>query len=1343
MSKLFGAARAAAVSIAALVVWAQGCSSAGETRTANVTDTDAAVTDAPAGLALALALARPDVTLDRFLKDSLGGFERGGSFLASRGFRGVGAGPSRIAARLGSRADLAFHVGLGPDVDHAIALSRDGASSSEVTLHDGRALYAEAYPSTDLIAVSSTERYEELLLLRDARAPSRFSFRYTLPSSMPMVSDQPDGALLFRDASGQPAIRMDKPYALDSRGQRRDATAKVQGDRIVIELDPKGLEFPVLLDPAFDVAVWTLVSSSSPPGGRYGHAMTFHAATNVVLMNGGYDGFGYVNDSWTFNGTSWSSTTTGPSARRYAAMAYDAARSETVLFGGFNTTSAQGLNDTWVYAAGTWTQKCIVGTNCVGGTEAPTVRFGHTMAYDSGLGRVLLFGGNAAGVGDNNEIWEWNGATAKWAKRCTGGCVPPLARTQHGMAYDANAARMVVYGGTGVAAPAGLRQDTQLYNSATDSWSNPAPATSPGYLQQHSMTYDSVRKRVLLFGGRDVSNVAHNETWQWNGSNWSQIAISASTTCLAGAGAPYSGPCTRSSTPIVFDPVRKNTVTFSGIITGSLAPYPAETHTLTVRGDQCSAGTTCDTGLCTDGVCCTAASCGTCQRCDTGTLAASGVCTPVLGADDPDTCTGTSTCDGSGVCKKKNGQPCSAGSECSSGACIDNTCCGDTSCGSVACRSCANATGTCTTVVANADDGPCTGANTCNAAGVCKKKSGQGCSAGTECASANCVDDTCCTTTCTTPCRSCANAAGTCTTLVSNQEDGTACNGINSCDASGNCKKKTGQGCSAGTECVTGNCVDSYCCDTACSGGCDACSAAAGASQNGTCTVLSAGAAGQCSPYKCGGTAVCPTTCSSDGNCAAGYYCSGNACLPKKALGASCSNTNECTSTYCADGVCCNTTCTGKCMACDAANKQSGTSSGTCDAAKQGTNPGNQCILSSDPCGDQASCSGTPGECAKAPNGKSCGPTTCQNGAVSGKVCNGSGLCVDQTDAQCAPYVCKGSACSSPCTADTDCQTDYYCATGVCVAKSNNGAGCSAANSCKSGFCVDAVCCDAPCAGQCQACAELGSLGQCKVVTGDPRSPRPACQGAGADPCKGACDGANPTACTYPASGTACKSASCTGDVSQPAGTCDGVGLCAVPTTKNCLPYGCNAATGSCNATCASDGDCAQGAKCDTTQGKCAVTTATCSDAFTVLLPNGQSQSCSPYKCVGGACQQQCGSSNDCATGYTCQGTACVADEAGSDSGVGGTGGQGGSSTGGNSTGGSSTGGSSTGGKKSDSGGDDGGCGCRVPSSGGGTSAAWLGALALAALRRRRARGVRPARPAVPSGRGRALLAGE
>jgi MYXO-CTERM domain-containing protein len=58
--------------------------------------------------------------------------------------------------------------------------------------------------------------------------------------------------------------------------------------------------------------------------------------------------------------------------------------------------------------------------------------------------------------------------------------------------------------------------------------------------------------------------------------------------------------------------------------------------------------------------------------------------------------------------------------------------------------------------------------------------------------------------------------------------------------------------------------------------------------------------------------------------------------------------------------------------------------------------------------------------------------------------------------------------------------------------------------------------------------------------------------------------------------------------------------------------------------------------------GKCAQATATCADAFTVMTAGGMLVSCAPYKCLNGACQQQCVTNNDCAPGYDCMSSKCI-----------------------------------------------------------------------------------------------------
>jgi len=64
------------------------------------------------------------------------------------------------------------------------------------------------------------------------------------------------------------------------------------------------------------------------------------------------------------------------------------------------------------------------------------------------------------------------------------------------------------------------------------------------------MAYDATRRLTVLFGGWD-GTVAHNDTWEWNGTAWSQRTSPA----------PPSG---RSAVAMAYDAARKVTVLFGG-----------------------------------------------------------------------------------------------------------------------------------------------------------------------------------------------------------------------------------------------------------------------------------------------------------------------------------------------------------------------------------------------------------------------------------------------------------------------------------------------------------------------------------------------------------------------------------------------------------------------------------------------------------------------------------------------------------------------------------------------------------------------------------------------------------
>ncbi len=366
-------------------------------------------------------------------------------------------------------------------------------------------------------------------------------------------------------------------------------------------------------------------------------------------------------------------------------------------------------------------------------------------------------------------------------------------------------------------------------------------------------------------------------------------------------------------------------------------------------------------------------------------------------------------------------------------------------------------------------------------------------------------------------------------------------------------------------------------------------------------------------------------------------------------LGGSCSGAGECSSGFCASGICCTAACTGSCQSCDAA--LTGQSVGDCKPVLAGkADPAGACQdQGPTSCGTNGLCTGA-SSCAFYPAATICGPPTCQSDALITFSCDGKGTCAEQPPFNCKPNKCDAgnSACGGACTTSAECASSAYCNSKICTPKSAKGAACVDAATCLDGFCVDGVCCSGACGGQCEACDVVGSEGTCTPVVGAPHAARPACAGAGTDPCSEAsCDGVTRDACkAFVGTGTPCRAASCAAGEETLAASCEGSGSCPAEKTRSCAPYVCGA--DACLTTCSGDTDCLAPSFCDVAAGKC-VSGATCDGDHTVTGADGKKTDCTPYRCdSSGECRPNCASGGDCVSGFICSATkTCVKPPAG------------------------------------------------------------------------------------------------
>ena len=107
---------------------------------------------------------------------------------------------------------------------------------------------------------------------------------------------------------------------------------------------------------------WVKLTPATSPSVRSDAVMSYDTTNNVYVLFGGKNEYNYLDETWTFNGVTWSQVAlangAGPSGRVGAQMAFDSVSQRTILFGGINATTNYPANDTWSFnaATGVWTQ---------------------------------------------------------------------------------------------------------------------------------------------------------------------------------------------------------------------------------------------------------------------------------------------------------------------------------------------------------------------------------------------------------------------------------------------------------------------------------------------------------------------------------------------------------------------------------------------------------------------------------------------------------------------------------------------------------------------------------------------------------------------------------------------------------------------------------------------------------------------------------------------------------------------------------------------------------------------------------------------------------------------------
>ena len=289
-----------------------------------------------------------------------------------------------------------------------------------------------------------------------------------------------------------------------------------------------------------------LTSAQAP---RTDHALGFYdlRLRRVVLVGGAGDPKEGDRDKvWSWSGTRWELVTDAGPPGRVNAGAAYDAGRGKAVVAGGSRKAMDGA--AWQVVGDSWEEDR-------GGWKriddiAPR---DHQSLVEDSRGGVLMYGGIPAARSGPwpTDTWELQGGI--WKRVSTEG---PPGRGRAALTYDSKRRRVVLFGG--VSAPPGPNQpqtffdDTWIWDGAR--WSQRSADGGPRGRYAHGMVFDERAGVVLLYGGSAAHRDAPlSDMWQWDGERWIEIRLSGPT------------PGHRYQPVMVYDRARDRTVLYGGI----------------------------------------------------------------------------------------------------------------------------------------------------------------------------------------------------------------------------------------------------------------------------------------------------------------------------------------------------------------------------------------------------------------------------------------------------------------------------------------------------------------------------------------------------------------------------------------------------------------------------------------------------------------------------------------------------------------------------------------------------------------------------------------------------------
>jgi hypothetical protein len=275
---------------------------------------------------------------------------------------------------------------------------------------------------------------------------------------------------------------------------------------------------------AWERSDWRQVPVDSAPPMRTLSGAAYDTRRRRLVLHGGLGNTGLDDprgDTWEWDGRRWIEMRgTGVGPRDHHTLAYDEGRGRVVLFGGVATTRR---GDAQVRESPTDTWEWDGARWTAIDAPGPAARGGAGMVYDRARRHVVLFGGVSFGSGPATrfaDTWIWDGRA--WRRVAGDGPAPP-GRNGHAMVFDRDTGTVLMWGGT----TGGSGHLGDLWRWDGSRWTEVAvPEPRPGRRVGASMAYDAARGRIVLYGGRARDNGqvrTLDDMWEWDGARWTRV----------------------------------------------------------------------------------------------------------------------------------------------------------------------------------------------------------------------------------------------------------------------------------------------------------------------------------------------------------------------------------------------------------------------------------------------------------------------------------------------------------------------------------------------------------------------------------------------------------------------------------------------------------------------------------------------------------------------------------------------------------------------------------------------------------------------------------------------------